>query len=99
VREGIANVQNIPRRKTRRWDVEKLNKDIARRDKYHQVLESKLKSEGDEGADSVQNKWEQLEKAIKAAAEETVGETKHKKNGLMKSVQHISERRIMPGRR
>jgi len=56
VQERIANVQKIPRRKTRRWDVEKLNKDIAKRDKYQQVLESKLKSVGEEGADSVQKK-------------------------------------------
>jgi hypothetical protein len=80
VRERTANVQKIPRRKTRRWDVEKLNKDTAQRDKYQQVLESKLKSEGDEGADSIQKKWEQLEKAIKAVAKENIGETKHKKN-------------------
>ena len=80
VRERIANIQKIPRRKTRRWDVEKLNKDTAQRDKYQQVLESNLKSVGEEGADSVQKKWEQLEKAIKTAAEETIGETKHKKN-------------------
>jgi len=80
VRERIANIQKIPRRKTRRWDVEKLNKDMTQRDKYQQVLESKLKLVCEEGADSVQKKWEQLEKAIKAAAEETIGETKHKKN-------------------
>ena len=78
VRERIANVQKIPRRKTRRWDIEKLNKDIAQRDKYQQ--EFNLKSVGEEGADSVQKKWEQLEKAIKTAAEETIGETKHKKD-------------------
>jgi hypothetical protein len=30
--------------------------------------------------DNVQKKWEQLEKAIKTAAEETIGEIKHKKN-------------------
>jgi hypothetical protein len=42
VREKIANVQKIPRRKNKRWDVENLNKDIAQKDKYQQVLESKL---------------------------------------------------------
>jgi hypothetical protein len=58
----------------------KLNTDIAQRDKYQQVLESKLKSEGDIGADSVKKRWEQLGKAIKAAADETIVEIKHKKN-------------------
>ena len=43
VRERLANVQKIPRRKTRRWEVEKLHKDIAQRDKYQKVLDLKLK--------------------------------------------------------
>jgi hypothetical protein len=43
VRERITNVQKILRRKTRRWDVEKLHKDIAQRDKYKKVLDLKLK--------------------------------------------------------
>jgi hypothetical protein len=50
VRERIANVQKIPRRKTRRWDVEKLHKDIAQKDRYQEVLDLKLKQkiEGEE---------------------------------------------------
>jgi hypothetical protein len=50
VRERIANVPKIPRRKTRRWDVEKLHKDIAQRDTYQKVLDLKLKQkpEGEE---------------------------------------------------
>ena len=43
VREKIANVQKIPRRKIIRWDVEKLHKDIAQRDKYQKVLDVKVK--------------------------------------------------------
>ena len=43
VRERIANVQKILRRKTRRWDVDKLHKDIAWRNKYQKVLDVKLK--------------------------------------------------------
>jgi len=38
VRERIANVQKAPRRKTRRWDVEKLLKDTAQTDKYQKAL-------------------------------------------------------------
>jgi hypothetical protein len=34
VRERIANIQKIPRRKTGRWDIEKLHKDMVWRDKY-----------------------------------------------------------------
>ena len=34
----------------------------------------------EEGTDKVQKKWEYLEQAIKAMAEETIGETKHTKN-------------------
>jgi len=33
VRERIANIQNIPRRKTRRWDIEKFHKNRVWRDK------------------------------------------------------------------
>jgi hypothetical protein len=43
VRERIANVQKIPRRKTRRWELEKLHNDKAQREKYHKVLGVKLK--------------------------------------------------------
>jgi len=43
VRERITNIQKTPRRKTRRWDVEKLQKDIAQRDKYQKALDLKLK--------------------------------------------------------
>ena len=55
-RERIANVQKIPRRKTRRQDVEKLHKDVARKDKYQKVLDLKLKqkTEGEVEIDSVQ---------------------------------------------
>ena len=55
MRERIANFPKIPRRKTRRWDVEKLHKDIAQRDKYQKVLDLKLKqkTEGEEETDSV----------------------------------------------
>ena len=42
MRERIANVQKTPRRKARRWDVEKLQKDIAQRDKYQKALDLKL---------------------------------------------------------
>jgi exonuclease III len=38
VRERLANAQKIPRRKTRRWDVEKLHKDTAQKDRYQKVL-------------------------------------------------------------
>jgi len=79
VRERIAKVQMVPKRKTRRWEVEKLNKDAPWRDKYQLALESNLKPGREEGTDSVQNKWEQLEKAIKVAAEETLGETKYRR--------------------
>jgi len=54
VRDRIANVQKIPRRKIKRWDVEKLNKDIVQRDNYQKVLESNLKS-GDRGGWSGQS--------------------------------------------
>jgi endonuclease/exonuclease/phosphatase family metal-dependent hydrolase len=37
VRERIANVQKIQRRKNRKWEVEKLHKHIAQRDKYQKV--------------------------------------------------------------
>jgi hypothetical protein len=42
-----------------------------------------------------------LEQAIKVMAEEIIGDTKYKrtKNGSMKSVQHILERRIKLDRR
>ena len=43
VRGRIANFQKISRRKTIRWVVEKLHKDIAQRDKYQKVLDVKLK--------------------------------------------------------
>jgi hypothetical protein len=43
VGERIANVQKTPRRKTRRWNVEKLHKDTAQRDEYEKVLDLKLK--------------------------------------------------------
>ena len=42
VRETTANVQKTPRRKTRRWDVEKLQKNIAQRDKYQKALDLTL---------------------------------------------------------
>jgi len=56
VRERTAKVQKIPRRKTRRWDVTKLHKDIAQGDKYQTVLDLKLKqkTEGEEETNSVQ---------------------------------------------
>jgi hypothetical protein len=84
VRERIANVRKIPRRKTRRWDVEKLHKDIAQRDKYQKVLDVKLKlkMEGEEETDSTKEMGgggRHLEQAIKAMAEEIIGETKYKK--------------------
>jgi hypothetical protein len=47
VRDRIENVQKVPRRKTRRWDVEKLHKDIAQRDKYQKVLDVKLKQKNE----------------------------------------------------
>jgi hypothetical protein len=82
VTEGIANIQKIPRRKTRRWEVEKLNKEIAQRDTYQKVLDLKLKQkiEGEEETDNVQKRWEHLKQARKATAEEIIGETKYKKN-------------------
>jgi hypothetical protein len=43
VRERIANVQKTPRRKTRRWDVEKLHKNAAQRDEYKKIWDLKLK--------------------------------------------------------
>jgi hypothetical protein len=60
VRERIANVQKTPRRKTRRWNVEKLHQNTAQRDKYRKVLDLKLKQkmEGVEEIDSVQKRWE-----------------------------------------
>jgi len=60
VRERIANVQKTPRRKTRKWNVEKLHKDTAQRDKYRKVLDLKLKQkmEGEEEIDHVQKRWE-----------------------------------------
>jgi hypothetical protein len=81
VRKRVAKVQKIPRRKTRRWEVEKLRKDIAQRDKYQKVLDLKLKqkTEGEEEIDSVRKRWEHLEQAIKATAEEIIRETKYKK--------------------
>jgi hypothetical protein len=50
VRERIANVQKIPGRKTRSWEVEKLHKDMAQKDKYQKILDVKLKQsmEGEE---------------------------------------------------
>ena len=82
MRERIANVQKTPRRKTRRWDVEKLHKDAARRDEYKKMWDLKLKQkiEGEETVGSVQKRREQLEQAIKATAEEIIGETNYKKN-------------------
>jgi hypothetical protein len=82
VRERIANVQKILRRETRRWDVQKLHKDIALRDTYQKVLDLKLKQkpEGEEVLDSAQKRWERLEKVIKATVEEIIGETNYKKN-------------------
>jgi endonuclease/exonuclease/phosphatase family metal-dependent hydrolase len=80
VRERIANAQTVPRRKTRRWEVEKLNKDTVRREKYQQALKSNLKPAREEGEGSVQKTWEQLEMAIKAAAGETLGEVKNRRN-------------------
>lgn len=53
-------------------------------DKYQEVLDVKLKlklsTEGQEETDSVQKRWEHLEQAIKAMAEETIREIKYKKN-------------------
>ena len=82
VRERIANVQKTPRRKIRRWGVEKLQKDTAERDKYQKALDLKLKQkmEGEEEIQSVQKRWEHLEQAIKVVAEEIKEETKYKKN-------------------
>jgi hypothetical protein len=82
VRERIANVQKTPRRKTRRWDVEKLQKDTAQRDEYHIALDLKLEQKTEEGEeiDTVQKRWEHLEQAIKVVAEEIMGETKYKEN-------------------
>jgi endonuclease/exonuclease/phosphatase family metal-dependent hydrolase len=49
-RERIANVQKIPGRKTRRWEVQKLHKDMAQKDEYQKILDAKLKQsmEGEE---------------------------------------------------
>jgi hypothetical protein len=81
VRERIANAQKIPRRKTRRWEVEKLHKDTAQSNRYQKALDVKLKQsmEGEEEIDSVQKRWEHLEQVIKATAEETIGKIKYKK--------------------
>jgi len=43
VSERIAILQKIPRRKTRRWEVEKLHKITAQRNKYQKILDLKLK--------------------------------------------------------
>jgi len=43
VRERIANIQKTPKRKTRRWDVQKLQKDTAQRDEYQKALDLKPK--------------------------------------------------------
>ena len=103
MRERIAKVQKTSRRKTRIWDVEKLQKDIAQTDKYQKAKDLKLKQkmEGEKETDSAQKRWEHLEQAIKAGAEEIIWESKYKrtKNGSMKSVQHILERRINLDRR
>ena len=82
VRERVAKVQKTPRRKTRRWDVKKLQKDTAQRDKYQKALDLKLKqkTEGEEEIESAQKRWEHLEQAIKVVAEEIIAETKYKKN-------------------
>jgi hypothetical protein len=53
VRVRIANIQKIPRRKTRRWDEEKLHKDTVWRDKYQIVLDLKLNK-----------KWKEKKKQI-----------------------------------
>jgi phosphosulfolactate synthase (CoM biosynthesis protein A) len=102
VRERIAKVQKTPRRKIRRRGVENYRK-TAQRDKYQKALDLKLKQkmEGEEEVDSAQKRWEHLEQAIKAGAEEIIWESKYKrmKNGSMKSVQHILERRIKLDRR
>jgi hypothetical protein len=80
----MHSVQKIPRRKTRRWEVEKLYKDTAQTNKYQKVLDVKLKlkqsMEGGEEIDSIPKRWEHLEQAIKTMAEETIGEIKYKKN-------------------
>ena len=75
VRERIENIQKIPRRKTRRWDVEKLHKGIEWRDKYQKVWDLKLKqkTEGEEEIVSVQKIWEHLEQAIKFMVEKIIG--------------------------
>jgi hypothetical protein len=81
VRERLANVQKIPRRKTRRCDVEKLHKDTVQRDRYQKVLDLKLKQKTEEAQiDIVQKRRELLQQAIKAAAEETIAEIKYNKN-------------------
>ena len=102
VRERIAKVQKTPRRKIRRRGVENYRK-TAQRDKYQKALDLKLKQkmEGEEEVDSAQKRWEHLEQAIKAGAEEIIWESKYKrmKNGSMKCVQHILERRIKLDRR
>jgi hypothetical protein len=43
VRERIANIQKTSKRKTRRWDVQKLQKDTAQRDDYQKALDLKTK--------------------------------------------------------
>jgi hypothetical protein len=85
VRERTTNVLKTQIRKTRRWDIEKLYKGIVQTAKYQKVLDLKLKQkteeeEEEEGTEKVQKKWEYLEQAIKAMAEETTGGTKCKKN-------------------
>jgi hypothetical protein len=72
VRERIANFQKIPRRTTRRCEVEKLHKDMAQRDKYQKIMDVKLKQSMEGEEESVQKRWELLEQAIKATAEETI---------------------------
>jgi len=59
VRKKITKFQKSPRRKTRRWDAEKLQKDIAQRDKYHKAVDLKLKqkAEGEEEIECVQKRW------------------------------------------
>jgi hypothetical protein len=80
VRERLANTQKIPRRKTRRWDVEKLHKDIAQRDRYQKVLDLKQKKNGRRRKNrQCTKRWEHLEQAMKIVAEETIGEIKYKK--------------------
>jgi hypothetical protein len=69
VTERITNVQKIRRRKIRRWDIEKLHKNIVQRDKNQKVLDLKLKQKTEEEEiDCVQRRWEQLGQAIKDTA-------------------------------